>query len=1034
MKTSLLLITCLLATTLKAQTFHWAKPLGGTSDDQGRSVTTDASGNVYTTGIFKGTGDFNPGTGVATLTSNGGQDVFVQKMDAAGNFLWAKSFGGSSDEYCHSIAIDAAGNVYTTGSFGMTVDFDPGPGTANFTSVNGNRVFIQKMDASGNFVWAKACGGIEALSIFADASGNIYTTGDFSFAADFDPGPGTTTLTPAGDYDIFVQKMDVSGNLLWAKALGGSGNDFSQSVKTDASGNVYITGYFTGTADFDPGAGVANRTSAGGDDIFVQKMDASGNFIWAKSFGGTSNDHAYCITVDASGNACTTGNYGGVADFDPGTGTANLTSSGSFSNAFIQKMDDSGNYLWAKSFGGTNDERGYSITQDASGNVYAIGYYSGTVDFDPGPGTLNLSSNASLDLFIVKLSISGGLVWAKSFGGTSSEIGYGIAVDTHENVYTTGWFAATADFDPGTGTANLTSAGGGDVFVQKLRQCLSTYGTDVVATCGPYTWINGITYTASNNTATHILTNAATCDSIITLNLTILSNTGTDVQTACNSYTWIDGNTYTSSNNTATHTLTNTAGCDSVVTLNLTILSNTGTDVQTACDSYTWIDGNTYTASNNTATHTLTNAAGCDSVVTLNLTINHSNTGTDVITACNSYTWIDGNTYTASNNTATHTLTNAAGCDSVVTLNLTILHSSTGTDVQTTCDSYTWIDGNTYTASNSTATHTLTNAAGCDSVVTLQLTITHSNTGTDLVNACDSYTWIDGNTYTTSNNTATHTLTNAAGCDSVVTLQLTIHHFNTGTDIQNACNSYTWIDGNTYTASNNTATHTLTNAAGCDSVVTLQLTIHHSNTGTDIQNVCNSYTWIDGITYTASNNTATYTLTNAAGCDSVITLNLTIQGVSDTTTVLNGITIHANNDNATYQWLNCDIDYAVISGATNQNFTATANGNYAVQLTENGCTDTSACVEIKTVGIPENDFGNAVTIYPNPTEGKFFVDFGTVREQAEISIMDITGKIIETKSVTQSQIVKLTINEPAGFYLVSIRSGEREAVFKVIKE
>jgi hypothetical protein len=255
------------------------------------------------------------------------------------------------------------------------------------------------------------------------------------------------------------------------------------------------------------------------------------------------------------------------------------------------------------------------------------------------------------------------------------------------------------------------------------------------------------------------------------------------------------------------------------VVVNSIAASNTGTDVQSACDTYTWIDGNTYTASNSSATHTLTNVAGCDSVVTLNLTLSNSNTGTDVQTACDTYTWIDGNTYTASNSSATHTLTNVAGCDSVVTLNLTLGNSNTGTDVQLACDTYIWIDGNTYTASNSSATHTLTNVAGCDSVVTLNLTLSNSNTGTDVQTGCDTYTWIDGNTYTASNSSATHTLTNVAGCDSVVTLNLTLGNSNTGTDVQTACDTYTWIDGNTYTASNSSATHTLTNVAGCDSVV-----------------------------------------------------------------------------------------------------------------------------------------------------------------------------------------------------------------------
>ncbi len=561
----------------------------------------------------------------------------------------------------------------------------------------------------------------------------------------------------------------------------------------------------------------------------------------------------------------------------------------------------------------------------------------------------------------------------------------------------------------------------------------STTGIDEQTACDSYTWIDGIEYTASNNEATFTLENAAGCDSVVTLNLTVnYSTTGIDEQIACDSYEWIDGNTYTESNNTATFTTTTVAGCDSVVTLNLTVnysnseevvetitenqlpytfmnivfeagvvnepiaagtnvngcdstvyftlivnMNGQTNDFRTICDNelpYTWNGvefteagmqsvtlediygadsvvnmyltvnygthttetvvacneyiwrGETYTESD-TYVYEYTNVDGCASDSTLNLTINtpvheaytaeacdvyvwnnneyivsddytyahedvngctqvdtlhltikNSTIGVDVQTACDSYTWIDGIEYTASNNEATFTMENAAGCDSVITLNLTINNSNTGVDVQTACDSYTWINGETYTASNNEATFTLTNAAGCDSVVTLNLTVNYSNTGIDEHTACDTYTWIDGIEYTASNNEATFTLenANAAGCDSVVTLNLTINNSNTGVDVQTACDSYTWINGETYTASNNEATFTLENAAGCDSVVTLNLTINNSNTGVDVQTACDSYTWIDGIEYTASNNEATFTLTNAAGCDSVVTLNLTI--------------------------------------------------------------------------------------------------------------------------------------------------------------
>ena len=578
-----------------------------------------------------------------------------------------------------------------------------------------------------------------------------------------------------------------------------------------------------------------------------------------------------------------------------------------------------------------------------------------------------------------------------------------------------------------TATYTLTNAAGCDsVVTLDLTINSSNTGTDVITACDSYTWIDGLTYTSSNNSATYTLTNAAGCDSVVTLNLTInSSNTGTDVITACDSYTWIDGNTYTASNNTATYTLTNVNGCDSVVTLDLTInSSNTGTDVITACDTYTWIDGNTYTASNNTATYTLTNAAGCDSVVTLNLTINSSNTGTDVITACDSYTWIDGNTYTASNNSATYTLTNVNGCDSVVTLDLTINSSNTGTDVITACDSYTWIDGNTYTTSNNTATYTLTNAAGCDSVVTLDLTINSSNTGTDVITACDSYTWIDGNTYTASNNTATYTLTNVNGCDSVVTLNLTINSSNTGIDVITACDSYTWIDGNTYTASNNTATHTLTNVNGCDSVVTLDLTINSSNTGTDVITACDSYTWIDGNTYTASNNTATYTLTNASGCDSVVTLDLTIESI-DATVTLSGLTIYALSGYDAYQWYECTANgLVVLNNETNDSIVITANGDYAVVINNNNCSDTSDCMTINNVGFRENNKGS-FRLFPNPTQGVVKIERNNSASPIgiyQLQLVDSHGKMIQNSQVNfQDGFIVINLdNYPAGVYQLTL--------------
>lgn len=449
----------------------------------------------------------------------------------------------------------------------------------------------------------------------------------------------------------------------------------------------------------------------------------------------------------------------------------------------------------------------------------------------------------------------------------------------------------------------LTNAAGCDsVVTLHLTVNHATVGTDVQTACDSYTWIDGVTYTADNSTATYTLTDANGCDSVVTLSLTVKSsNAGIETVEACDSYLWADGNTYTADNNTATRTLTNVDGCDSVVTLHLTIKhSTTGIDIQTACDSYTWADGNTYTADNSTATRTLTAANGCDSVVTLALTVNHSSSSAATVAACESYTWIDGNTYTA-NGTATYTVRNVAGCDSVMTLNLTINHATTGSESITVCDSYTWADGNTYTTSGA-YTRTLTDVNGCDSVVTLNLTVNNTVNLIDSVVACGSYVWADSVTYTASTSTATRTLANADGCDTVVTLHLTVNYATIGIDVQTACDSYTWVDGVTYTASTDSAVMTLTGANGCDSVVTLHLTVNASDATTESAEACGSYTWTDGTTYTASG-IYSRTLTNMAGCDSVVTLNLTVntatagtdvQTACDSYTWINGVTYTAN--------------------------------------------------------------------------------------------------------------------------------------------
>jgi hypothetical protein len=305
------------------------------------------------------------------------------------------------------------------------------------------------------------------LSIVVDAAGNTYTTGFFSGTVDFDPGAGTANLVSAGGNDIYFAKHDASGNYVYAKKIGGTGADRGQGIVVDASGNVYLTGYFTGTVDFDPGAGTANLVSAGGTDIFFAKYDASGNYVYAKKIGGTVADQGLGLAIDGSGNVHVTGYFTGTVDFDPGAGTASLVSENGTADIFFAKYDASGNYVYAKRIGFRNDDGGTKIKVDGTGHVYLTGYFFGTVDFDPGAGTEDLTSAGGSDVFFAKYDASGNYVYAKRFGGNSTDVPNDMAVDGSGNVYLTGSFLNTADFDPGAGTKSLTSAGGEDAFLAK---------------------------------------------------------------------------------------------------------------------------------------------------------------------------------------------------------------------------------------------------------------------------------------------------------------------------------------------------------------------------------------------------------------------------------------------------------------------------------------------------------------------------------------------------------------------------------------
>ena len=462
--------------------FVFAKSMSGTAIGSGEAIAIDTYGFIYTAGYFSGTVDFDPGAGVFNLVNAGSNDIYISKLSSNGSFVWAKQV---EDANLTSIALDVSGNVYLTGSFSNTVDFDPGAGAANLTSAGASDIFISKLDSSGNFVWAKRMGGTSydtGSNIALNTSGEIYTTGSFNNIVDFDPGAGVANLTSNGNTDVFITKLDSNGNFIWAKNMGGASSDQGLAIAVDTNGNIYSSGTFETTADFDPNAGATNLTSAGDYDIFVSKLDSNGSFIWAKSMGGIDSDVVADVAVDSSGNVYTTGSFNATADFNPSLGGVDNLVSAGFADVFVSKLDSNGDYVWAKRMGGTYYDVARGIALDTSDNIYTTGYFSQTADFDPGLGFTNLSSGGGFnDIFVSKLDSNGNFGFAKSMGGAAAhDYGNAITLDPSGNIYTTGYFAGTADFDPSGVVNNLTSTGGYDIFISQLEHgdvAPTVYGT-----------------------------------------------------------------------------------------------------------------------------------------------------------------------------------------------------------------------------------------------------------------------------------------------------------------------------------------------------------------------------------------------------------------------------------------------------------------------------------------------------------------------------------------------------------------------------
>lgn len=460
--------------------YGWARTFGGGSYDEGYSVAVDSDGNAYITGYFVGAVDFDPGPGVTLLASNGDEDVFLCKFNAYGILIWAVSWGGSSYDEGEAVAADDIGNVYVTGGFKGTIDFDPGPATDYRTATGTSKdAFLSVFDSDGNYQETFTWGENDydsAYAVAVDGSGNVYIGGNFRGTIDLDPDPvDVDPHTSNGESDIYIVKLDSTGDFAWGHTWGGGNDDWCYGLSADDAGNVYAAGKFYGNVDFDPDPVETDWHDAStSHNAFVSKFDTNGVWQWAHDFGAAiTYDSATGVAVEDGGNHVYVCGYfiGTGIDFDPDPVDVDPHDSNGVYDVFLVKLDSSGDFQWCNTWGGTlGDDSWGGVAINTLGGVFVGGSFQGICDFDPDPvDILEHTVNGEKDLYISKFDSDGEFYWVRVWGSDTYDWTSGVATNSSGEVWATGGFHNTIDFNPDpVDVEEHTSNGESDIYLMKL--------------------------------------------------------------------------------------------------------------------------------------------------------------------------------------------------------------------------------------------------------------------------------------------------------------------------------------------------------------------------------------------------------------------------------------------------------------------------------------------------------------------------------------------------------------------------------------
>jgi hypothetical protein len=454
-----LFFTCLLFNNLiNAQTirYDWTNSYGSLGVDDSKDIAVASDNSIYVVGQFTNTVDFDPSALVTSFTTIIPAG-YIAHYTPNGALINALPLLSTSAVSCIGVEVDDSNNVYVSGYFGGAVDFDPSSGLFILTASGVNDMFIAKYNSAHQLVWAKQYGG--SLNVYNTdleyANGRLSANGRFNGSVIFNPG---NSITASGGYDVFVLNINRNGTFQWVKTFGNSGNEDSRSVCQDYDGNVYVAGSYTGVLDVDPSNVTNNITSNGsnGGDAFIIKLDSMGNYVWSRVLNGGGAEFVFDMQTQTE-DLYIYGSFSWTVDFDPGSSYDTLSNLGGL-DAFAWKLDLNGNHSWVRSVGNSSFDfyDGRSIAFSKAGEPYFLGIFEGTANFNK-QGSDFLSSNGAFDIYVWALSASGSFKWVKGFGGSAEDIGTAIATDNQDNIILGGFFRTSVDFNPWSGVDTKTA-------------------------------------------------------------------------------------------------------------------------------------------------------------------------------------------------------------------------------------------------------------------------------------------------------------------------------------------------------------------------------------------------------------------------------------------------------------------------------------------------------------------------------------------------------------------------------------------------